>query len=280
MNYSKLKFAGLLLVGLQACPLAHAVTQSIKIPTKGQSPSIDRIESSGQLNSGAALLAPWLLQNPKNNQYLGPVAVIAGAVAEDLHVKLNYIPTTWDTLVAGQVARKYEISAAPILETKPRKKVIGFVNFGNSGTCYVVRKNSPIHSLSDLNNSKYVYLGYTGLANGTMFHRKYPKTRMQMINPPPGYAPRVPGVLKGRGDIAALDSPMAFWVHKKWQSVRIIPSPKQCIKHPDLLRKIGIGYPKGDKVFARFLQQVIASKKKQIQTATLRFSQPKWLNKR
>ncbi|HYW75906.1 MAG TPA: transporter substrate-binding domain-containing protein [Gammaproteobacteria bacterium] len=277
MKYRKAKL-GLLVAGMVAGPLAQA--QAIKIPAKGQSPAIDKIESSGQLKAGAAILAPWLLQNPKNNKYLGPVAVIAQATAKALHVKLDYVGTTWDTLVAGLVARKYEIAAAPILETKPRKKVIGFVNFGSSGTCYVVRKKSPIHSLSDLNNPKYVYLGYTGLANGTMFHLKYPETRMQTINPPPGYTYRVAGVIKGRGDIAAIDSPMALWVHQKWPSVRIIPSPKQCIKHPDLLRKIGIGYPKGDKVFAHFLKQVIAANKKKIQASTMQFSQPKWLNKR
>lgn len=280
MDYSKLKIAGFLLIVFLLYPFSQATAQTIKIPPKGQSPTIDRIIARGQLNAGAALLAPWLLQNPKNDKYLGPVAVIAQATAKALHVKLHYVPATWDTLIAGQVAKKWDISAAPILETKPRKKVIGFVNFGSSGTCYIVRKNSPIRSLSDLNNSKYVYLGYTGLANGTMFHRKYPETRMQMINPPPGYAPRAPGVLKGRGDIAALDSPVAFWVQKKWPSVRIIPSPKQCVNHPDLVRKIGIGYTKGDKAFANFLEQVIASERKQIQAATIRFSQPKWLSKR
>src|SRR5690606_14232623 len=144
--------------------------------------------------------------------------------------------------------------------------------------CYVVHPDSVVKSFADLNNPDLVYLGYTGLANGTMFHEKYPDTGMQTISPPPGYAPRVPEVLKGRGDIAALDSPLAFWVSKRWPQARIVPEPEDCLKNPDLVRPIGIGYTKGDEVFAQFLAEVVAANQEEIDASTLQFSQPEWLD--
>ncbi|HYW75529.1 MAG TPA: transporter substrate-binding domain-containing protein [Gammaproteobacteria bacterium] len=268
----------LIVVSLLCYPLISAGTQSIKIPAKGKSPTIDHIESSGVLDAGATILAPWLLQNPKTGQYIGPAAIVAQATAKALHVRLHYVDATWDTIVAGLVSHKYQIADAALFETKQRKNVIGFVTYDHSGTCYVVRPASPIHTLSDLNHSKYVYLGYTGYATGTLFHEKYPKTRIKRINPPPGSGPRIPALLNGRGDIAPIDSPLVFWVHQKWPNVRIIPATKRCFKHPDLVRPIGIGYPKDDPVFGHFLKQVIQAKEKKIQAAKLRFSQPKWLN--
>lgn len=269
----------LLALILALFPLGALCAQNISIPPKGASPTIDRIESSGTLTAGAAILGPWLLQNPDNNKYIGPVALIARKAAQALHVKLQYTDATWDTLIAGLLARKYEIAAGAILETKARKKVIGFVNFGYSGTCYVVRPNSKIKTLADLNDPSITYLGYTGLANGTMFHKKYPKARMQTISPPPGYAPRIPGVLNGRGDVAAIDSPLAYWVKQKYPQARLIPDANKCLTHPDLNRPIGIGYPKGDKVFAKFLEQVVSANQKAIDASTRQFSQPKWLDK-
>lgn len=267
-----------LATSLLAYPFVSASANSIKIPAKGKSPTIDHIESAGVLDAGATILAPWLLQDPKNGQYIGPAAIVAKATAKALHVKLHYVDATWDTIVAGLVSRKYQIADAALFETKQRKKVIGFVTYDHSGTCYVVRPNSAIHKLSDLNNSKYIYLGYTGYATGTLFHEKYPKPQIKRINPPPGSGPRIPALLNHRGDIAPIDSPLVFWVHQKWPKVRIIPSTKQCFKHPDLVRPIGIGYPKDDPVFGHFLKQVIKANEEKIQAAKLRFSQPKWLN--
>ena len=264
---------------LAALPM-RAMAAGITIPTPGESPTIDQIRSAGKLDAGAAILAPWLLQNPADSSYFGSVALIAEAAADALHVKLDYTDATWDTLIAGLVANKYQIAAAPILETEQRKKVVGFVTFGKAGTCYAVRPDSPIKSLADLDNPKLRYLGYTGLANGVMFHEKYPDTKMQMISPPPGYGPRVPEVLKGRGDVAALDAPLAFWVHQRWPEARIIPAPKECVTRPDLVRPIGIGYPKGDKAFATFLSSVIAANQDRIDQSILQFSQPEWLYKR
>lgn len=279
MRHNHLTTSLLFIMALNLLPFGAANAENITIPEKGASPTIDRIRSDGVLTAGAAILAPWLLQNPENNEFIGPVAIIAEKTAEALNVNLEYRPTTWATLIAGLLSQKYQIAAGAILETKPRKEVIGFVNFGYSGTCYVVRPDSEIEDLAELNDADVLFLAYTGLGNGVMFHEKYPKAQMQHISPPPGYAPRIPGVLSGRGDVAAIDSPLAYWVEQEYPEARLIPAADKCITDPDLNRPIGIGYPKGDEVFANFLKQVVAANQEAINNATRQFSQPEWLNR-
>lgn len=257
-----------------------AIAQEITIPEAGASPTLDAIRASGELDAGAAILAPWLLQDPNDSQYFGSVAIIASATADALGVTLKYTDATWDTLIAGLVAQKYQIAAAAILETEQRKKVAGFVTFGNAGTCFAVRPDSPITTLADLNNPELTYLGYTGLANGVMFHEKYPDTKMQMIAPPPGYGPRIPEVLNGRGDVAAIEGALAYWVQSRYPDARIIPAVDDCVTDPDLVRPIGIGYPKGDEAFATFLSSVIAANQDEIDASIRKFSQPEWLDQK
>jgi ABC-type amino acid transport substrate-binding protein len=227
-----------------------------------------------------AILAPWLLQDPNDSSYFGSVDIIAKATADALGVPLKYTDATWDTVIAGLVAHKYQIAAAPILETEKRKKVAGFVTFGKAGSCFVVRPDSPIKTLDDLNNPDITYLGYTGLANDDMFHEKYPDTKVQMISPPPGHGPRIPEVLSGRGDIAAIEAPLAYWVQSLWPEARIIPAVDECVTNPDLVRSIGIGYPKGDEAFAIFLASVIAAHQGEIDDSIKKFSQTEWLDKK
>ena len=266
--------AGVLL-GSFAIGGAHA--SEIKVPAQGESPTVDRIVSAGELRAGAAVLAPWLLQDPKDSKYFGSVTVVAQALAEALGVKLTYVDTTWDTLIAGLIAQKYDIAAGGILETDERKKVIDFVQFDSAGTCYILRQDSPIQSLADLNNSSLLFIGYTGLANDIMFHQSYPDTKMQQINPPPGYAPRADEVLNGRGDIAAFDSPLALWVAAKWPQARLLPSAQNCVLNPDLKRPISIGVPKGDEAFMNLINQIVSENAKAIGDENLKFSQPEFV---
>ena len=249
------------LLGPPACgPAVEGHGQGHRHTRLRREPDDRQIRAAGELDAGAAILAPWLLQNPDDSSYFGSVAIIAKAAADALHVKLKYTDATWDTLIAGLVARKVpdRRGTDPGDQTAQEGRRLRHLRQGRHllSPCALTVRSSLS---SDLDNPKLRYLGYTGLANGVMFHEKYPDTKMQMISPPPGYGPRIPEVLKGRGDIAALDAPLAFWVHKRWPDARIIPAPKDCVTNPDLVRPIGIGYPKGDKAFATFLASVIAA---------------------
>lgn len=254
-----------------------AMAQAIDIPAEGESPTLDRIMAAGELRAGAAILAPWLLQDPNDSRYFGSVTVVAQATADALGVKLTYVDTTWDTLVAGLLSQKYDLAAGGILETEERKKVVDFVQFDVAGTCYILRQDSPVQTFEDLNDPELLFIGYTGLANDTMFRQAYPDTRVQQINPPPGYAPRADEVLSGRGDIAAFDSPLAQWVASRWPQARLLPPAEECLQTPDLERPISLGIPKGDEVFADLLRQIVEANKERINEENLKFSQPEFV---
>lgn len=270
---------GLLLLLAPTISGARAVTDvnTVPVPEAGENSIIDKIKDQGTLKVGVTILPPWVIQKPKTGEYIGSATVVARAAAKSLGVDLQYVEATWDTIIAGLIANKYVIAAAPLFETPSRAKVINFATFDRSGTCYLVRPQSDIDTLSDINSPSTVYLGYTGYATAPLFHEKYPKAKMQMVSPPPGSSPRVQALLSGRGNLVPFDSPLAYWMAQKWSKLKMIPPVEQCFEHPDLKRPIGVGYPEKAKAFGNFLKKVIKANKEKIAAANKLFSQPKWL---
>ena len=57
-------------------------------------------------------------KDPSTNQYKGFEIEIVKKLAEDMGVKLVFIPTEWKTLVSGIVSNKYDISTSASLSVK------------------------------------------------------------------------------------------------------------------------------------------------------------------
>ena len=141
-----------------------------EVPAPGQSPTIDKIKADGTLKVGVAIAWPWLGQDPKSGAYIGAAADLGEGIAKALGVKLEYIPSGWDVIVAGLQARQFELALAPLFASPKRKAVIDFANYTEGGTCYIVLKtNDKIKSVDDLNSPDMV-TGFTnsmGLVNLT-----------------------------------------------------------------------------------------------------------------
>jgi polar amino acid transport system substrate-binding protein len=71
--------------------------------------------------------APYVFADPKNpSQYIGYEKDIAVALAKQLHVKEEYVPTDWDGLVASLQRGEFDIILNGLEPTSDREKVIQF----------------------------------------------------------------------------------------------------------------------------------------------------------
>ncbi|HYD98802.1 MAG TPA: transporter substrate-binding domain-containing protein [Alphaproteobacteria bacterium] len=70
--------------------------------------------------------APYTIRNLETGGFSGYDIDVANALAADLGVKVEFVQTTWPTLVAGMVANKYDIAAAGITITLDRLKSVSF----------------------------------------------------------------------------------------------------------------------------------------------------------
>ena len=67
---------------------------------------------------------PMTMRDPANNSYKGFDIDVSTALAADLGVKIEYVPTEWKTLVAGVTSGKYHMTGSASVNPK-RAKVAG-----------------------------------------------------------------------------------------------------------------------------------------------------------
>lgn len=95
--------------------------------------------------------APWTYED-KDGNLMGFEVEVSGAVAEKLGVKPEYVTGSWDGLLAGVQAGRYDLMANGVGYTEDRAQAYYFSDFyAYNRTVLVVRKdNEDIKSMEDL----------------------------------------------------------------------------------------------------------------------------------
>lgn len=70
------------------------------------------VQKAGALRCGAAVAPPYVMRDPASGEYSGFFADLCKELAEVLKVKPQFVDTTWDNIVAGLQAGKWDVSLA------------------------------------------------------------------------------------------------------------------------------------------------------------------------
>lgn len=252
-----------------------AVSAGVDPPPSGKSPVLDRVREQKVLRAGIGISLPWLGQNPQTNQYFGPAIELGDRIAKTLGVKLEVLPATWDVIIAGLQASKYDLLLAPLFATEKRRQVVDFVNWTEAGTCYaVLKENNKVNKLEDLDQPTVSTAVWKGTGTEHAFVEKYKKAKVDSIVMPVTGANRLEDVLSKRVDAATLDSPRAHLVVHQYPQMKIIPGgPDNCIKNPDIPIPIGMAFNYGDAELKKFLEAVVTDMKDELRASLQKHSQ-------
>lgn len=95
------------------------------LPATAQS-ALDEILNGGVLKVGTTGdWNPMSVRDPASNSYKGYDVDVMTALAEDLGVELEFVPTDWKTLVSGVVAGQYHITGSASI-SPARMKAAGY----------------------------------------------------------------------------------------------------------------------------------------------------------
>jgi polar amino acid transport system substrate-binding protein len=83
------------------------------------------VQKSGSLRCGAAVAPPYVMRDPASGEYSGFYADLCRELADVLKVKPQFVDTTWDNIVAGLQAGKWDVSLA-LNRTAPRAMAVQF----------------------------------------------------------------------------------------------------------------------------------------------------------
>ncbi|CAN7667587.1 substrate-binding periplasmic protein [Rhizobium sp. LjRoot258] len=70
------------------------------------------VQKAGVLKCGAAVAPPYVMRDPATGEYSGFFADLCKEFADALKVKPEFVDTTWDNIVAGLQAGKWDVSLA------------------------------------------------------------------------------------------------------------------------------------------------------------------------
>lgn len=110
----------------------HLLIATLMLPLAGpalaQAASLlDRVRKAGVLRVGTTGdYFPYSFRDVKTGGFQGYEIQVAERLAADLGVKLQLVQATWPTLVAGMMARKYDIAATGVTVTPERAKAVAF----------------------------------------------------------------------------------------------------------------------------------------------------------
>jgi polar amino acid transport system substrate-binding protein len=137
---------------------AATSTSSSATPTPAADPAVVKlvpssIKSKGTMTVAAdASYAPNEFIGPDGHTVIGMDADLSHALAAVMGLKANVVNVTFDAIIPGLAATKYDMGASSFSDTKMREKVVNFVDYFLAGESFITKSSggTSISSLSDL----------------------------------------------------------------------------------------------------------------------------------
>ncbi len=242
-----LKRLGLSVAGVAAVCLLAACGKST-------SSSQPQLVTKGTLTVGLeGTYAPYSYR--KNGKLTGFEVELARDLAKKMGYKVKFVPTKWDSLIAGVGSKKFDIAINDIAMTSARKKAYLFSTPYIYSKSALIMKNSntSITSIKDIKGKKIA--AATGTANADNV-KKFGGTTVSSTD----FSTAMSLVRQGRVE-AALNSKEAFLYYKKTTGASDLKyqevSTKQIASQP-----IGILMSKNNKGLQKKINKALASLRK------------------
>ena len=167
-----------------------------------------------------ATYAPMEFVGSNGKTVVGVDADLAQAIASAMGLKANVVNATFDSIIPGLSAHKYDLGISSFTDTKARQKVVDFVTYFVAGTSfYVNAQGGPtIGSLADLcGHTVSVERGTTQATDATAQDAKCKKEGKPgvTVNVYPDQNGANLALSSGRAQVGMADSPVAAYIVKQ-----------------------------------------------------------------
>jgi polar amino acid transport system substrate-binding protein len=179
------------------------------------------IKAKGTLTVAAdATYAPNEFVGPNGKTVVGMDADLAKALAASLGLKAKVVNATFDAIIPGLAAHKYDLGMSSFTDTKEREQTVDFVTYFSAGTSFFVKSDggSTITTLADLCGEKVAVEKGTTQADDASAQKKKcasaGKPAVTVLVFPDQNGANL-ALSSGRADVGMADSPVAAYQVKQ-----------------------------------------------------------------
>ena len=200
---------------------------------------IDKVIRKGKLRVGLASFVPWAMQD-KKGEWVGFEIDVAKQLAEDMGVKIEFVPTKWEGLIPSLLTGKFDMIIAGMTGTPQRALKINFTNpYDYSGMNVVVHKNfaAGVTDYMQLDKKGNTIVSRVGTTGGALAKKTYKNATVRLF---PDEGPMVQELLNGKATALLASAPQPAQLAAKYPETLVFLD-KNLVQQP-----ICIGVPKGD----------------------------------
>jgi polar amino acid transport system substrate-binding protein len=244
-------------VGLSACGSSSSSTAPVASASPSASPSSD-LPAGTIVRVGAVNDPPFMFRDAQGS-WASLAAEMARQFGEYEHVKIEFVDTSWPTIIAGLQTKKYDVIQPSLNATPERKAVVDFTDaVSAAGALYFIKPGSPYKTMADLNNPSVTIATITGSAEEQVTKTLLPKAHLRSL-PTASVSDLATEVISGRSNVMVDSSYLAPAIKGAFS----LDSLPDYASNPDGLEAVSIGFAvrKGDTVLLNALNKFIGEMK-------------------
>ncbi|KAB2930329.1 MAG: transporter substrate-binding domain-containing protein [Candidatus Contendobacter sp.] len=226
-----------LLLAILSPPLARAQNANQQLAASGV---VETIKKRGSIRVGMSTFVPWAMRD-KNGELIGYEIDVAKQLAEDMKVKVEFMPTAWDGIIPALLAGKFDVVIGGMTITPERNLTVNFtLPYANSGTHLVAHKElaAGFKSLEDFNKPDVVLAVRRGATPATAAKRLMPKATLRQFDED---ALALQEVLNGKAHAFVTSTPTPAFEALKHPDKLFLPIPEPFVQGAE-----GFALRKGD----------------------------------
>lgn len=197
---------------------------------------------------------PMTMKDIATNGYVGYDIDVMTKLAEDLGVKVEFVPAEWKTLVSGISAGTYHMTGSASV-TPARAKVAGYsMPYFSLGTVPLINAKDAdrFKDWADLNAAGVKVAATLGTTQEAQVKSFFPDATHVIVDAP---ARDFQEVLAGRADAHITSNVEAMQLVKKYPQLMIVP-----VKEPRARALVAMLLPQNDQVWINYVNTWVAAR--------------------
>lgn len=171
-----------------------------------QASTIEKVIRSGKLRVGMSTFVPWAMQD-KKGEWIGFEIDVAKKLAEDMGVKVEFVPTKWEGLIPSLLTGKFDLIIAGMMGTPQRALKINFTAPYDYSEMHIVAHKqvaAGFTTASDFNKEDVTILCRNGTTAVASVKKHMPKAKLLLFSE---NGPMVQELLNGKAHAVVASSP-------------------------------------------------------------------------